>query len=451
MKPIFKQPTTKWATLIVLGMVVTFFACKRTADVQSADETFGIEQAKEWYYGEFKKSNEFKNSLVKGKQLPNWEKGTYRKEGDFEIVEFPLLKNNTTISVIKDKSVASQGINQIINASLKKIAFIKNANNEIFVREFDYVPFWNYLQTKGFDISGLDFGSKNNDFTGMLYVKKWGGSFISQHACYNGKFYKKEKKVNNTNTSNQETNTQPCPLIELCTYTQTCEFELHGDVWVNTGICDDPVKGDCEPIDDPNCPPPNGGGGEEDPCEILGTCGGGGGGGVDCAGAEQEYREKFENYVSMETEGSISVDGPSSIAGSDPIADRISWTVAESSFGFWRVEAFSDYEYYKTSYMVITPSGALVNQNEYNITKFESFGSHFTGTHTLFESTWTQTGSALTQILNNNSSNARAKSRISGRIRHKSRTAIFIATCGITLFLDAESTIPGNELTFKPQ
>ncbi len=335
MKPIFKQPTIKWATLIVLVMVVTFFACKRTAEVQANNETFNVAQAKEWYYGEFKKSDEFKNSLVKGKQLPNWEKGTYRKEGDLEIVDFPLLKNSTTIAVLKEKGVTSQGIHQIINASLKKIAFIKKPNNEIIVRELDYVPYWDYLETKGFDISNTDFGSKNNDFTGMVTVKKWGGNFILRHAAYKGKFYKKTVKTANTNTNSQQTNSAPCPQIENCTYTVTCEFELHGDVWVNTGICDDPVKGDCEPIDDPNCPPPNGGGGEEDPCEILGTCGGGGGGDVD------ECEQYQANAMSIMNEALASAQNPNALT----IGESTYSTGYENGAHIQTKESPAEYEY----------------------------------------------------------------------------------------------------------
>ena len=81
MNKLLNQTNIKLLSLIVLLTGVTFFACKRTADVQTNKETFGVQQAKEWYYGYFKKSAEFINSSVKGKQLPDWKNGTYRKMG----------------------------------------------------------------------------------------------------------------------------------------------------------------------------------------------------------------------------------------------------------------------------------------------------------------------------------------------------------------------------------
>jgi hypothetical protein len=39
---------------------------------------------------------------------------------------------------------------------------------------------------------------------------------------------------------------------------------------------------------------------------------------------------------------------------------------------------------------------------------------------------------------------------INGSIRHYSRTALNLATCGISLFLDRETTVSGNTITVNP-
>ncbi|MCU0321100.1 MAG: hypothetical protein MUE72_01715 [Chitinophagaceae bacterium] len=502
MKYNFKKKAIKWTTLIVSLTVITLFACKRTAEVQVNDETFSVAQAKEWYYREFKKSpyfnklnekspfttNALNNALAKtatnsGYDLtkyPKWSLGQAYTKNGFQIVEMPILYSTTTVLLPGTENESETTKKQLANTALKKVLFIKQPNGKVAIRLVTIVPTKVYAASKNFDISSNNCNNLNDNFSGYIMVRKWDETPITTTKIVNGTNYQKivfaKRKangtfniINNQNSSREQTETENSDdcMVWVPKVYKTCAYFVNPDEpeeecedWNET---ESPTEGtwqynpDCmgdggELSDDElcllfdiGCP----GDEMQDPCEMYGICGGGGEG-VDCNALEQEYREKFDNYVSLETESSLSFNGPSSIAGSNPIVGRIPWTVAASSFNFWRVEAFSDYEYYKTSYMVISPSGALVNQDEYNITKFESFGSHFKGTHTLFESTWTQIGPALTQILNNNSSNAKAKSRISGTIRHKSRTALSIATCGTALFLDVESTIPGNELTFKP-
>ena len=342
MKKLLNQTNIKLLSLIVLLTAVTFFACKRTADVQTNKETFGVQQAKEWYYGYFKKSAEFINSSVKGKQLPDWKNGTYRKMGDLEIVEFPLLKENSTISVVKDNSASSQGVKQIINASLKKIAFIKKVNTEIVVREIDYIPNWSYLQTKAFDISTTDFGSKSNDFTGMITTKKWGGITLAHYPMVSGKYYSNKTKANTT--SSQQANSADCPDVEWCTYSITCIFELHGDVWINTGECSDPVEISCVPIPDPNCSG-GGGGGGEDPCETYGICGDG--------EEEDDCTQNSANALSIMNDALSSAQFPNVVSSGGSATYS---TMDENGEIFQTKEQPMEWQYYSFTNPIIGPA-----------------------------------------------------------------------------------------------
>ena len=87
------------------------------------NEKFDAAFVKEWYYGVFKKSNEWKGSG--GKQLPYWPKGVYKKVGNLEIVEFPLMKKSKDISIPADGLEDYNKI-RIAEASLQRIAFIRD-------------------------------------------------------------------------------------------------------------------------------------------------------------------------------------------------------------------------------------------------------------------------------------------------------------------------------------
>lgn len=84
---------------IPLLLTILFSSCQRIIEPLSTSHNFSAEVAKEWYYGKFKKTTEWASSSLKGKKLPDWQHGYYRKVGDMEIMEFPLFKETTTISL----------------------------------------------------------------------------------------------------------------------------------------------------------------------------------------------------------------------------------------------------------------------------------------------------------------------------------------------------------------
>ena len=94
-----------------------------TSDNTKLLEKFDASFVKEWYYSVFKKSNEWKGSG--GKQLPYWPKGIYKKVGNLEIVEFPLMKKSKDISIPADGLEDYNKI-RIAEASLQRIAFIRD-------------------------------------------------------------------------------------------------------------------------------------------------------------------------------------------------------------------------------------------------------------------------------------------------------------------------------------
>lgn len=269
----------------IMSITLTFIACRKNF-TESAIDIFSQSEAKEWYYGTFKKSPEWQQSNEKGEKLPDWKNGTYRRVGNMEIVEFPLMKERKTYSIPSATKLSSSEIRKITDGSLSRIVFIRASNSEIVVRELDYIPDIDFLKVKGYDISDIRLGSKENNFSGRVITKKWDGTILSTRKFENGKITKTGKKINNANfnikslSSATTNNSGGCAMVEIVEYERTCTEVHRGDVWIPTGECTpwEPtgnswVEEQCSPSE---C---DYGSSEECECQLFGMgCDDGGGG-----------------------------------------------------------------------------------------------------------------------------------------------------------------------------
>lgn len=240
--------------LTVLIFITIIIACKKSFNTDT-DNTFNADAAKEWYYGTFKKSAEFLTSSEKGKKLPDWKKSAYRKIGNIEIIEFPLMKQHTKLTISK-KGLSIVDLQRVANASLARIAFIKKPNGEIVIREIDYVPELQYLKTNSYDISNMNLGDINQKFCGNISIKNWNGKLINKLQLFDGK---NAHKPTSSQQSSAPVGGLPQPEIGLleylpnCEYERFCEVEHIGDSWIYTGYCTDwQPTGNCTPDDNNN-------------------------------------------------------------------------------------------------------------------------------------------------------------------------------------------------------
>jgi len=150
--------TTIFQAFLLLAILIgTIVACKKGFD-EPKDEILRIDKfnpaaVKEWWYGTFVKSAEWtsyysgqkNNKLVNSKvrdKSPDWNHGTYRKVGNMEIVEFPLIKGVASLLLPLNSKLTASNRKRIAEASLTRIAFIKKGDGNIIVREIDYIPDW---------------------------------------------------------------------------------------------------------------------------------------------------------------------------------------------------------------------------------------------------------------------------------------------------------------------
>jgi hypothetical protein len=284
-QPKFYMPVAR-SICAILFLISVFISCQKEYKRQASTNEFNETAAKEWYYGIFKKSPEWINSPSRGKQLPDWKKSTYRKVGNMEIIEFPLVKARAKITIPKNNSLTENNIKRIAEASLVRIAFIKKSGNVIFVREIDYIPDWDYIQKKGFDISSASLAKDGDDFSGRIIIKNWDGNELSRMVVKNGVITHKgaltkpgqsNGKDSNRNSAVAESGCEP---EEVCEYEQDCEQTCYGD-HCTPWVCGEwEPTGNCLPAN--NCPkdPCDGLSSEECMCQVFG-CGddsdGGGG------------------------------------------------------------------------------------------------------------------------------------------------------------------------------
>lgn len=301
--------------LLCLSTVLTFagfFACKRTSDFQSSKDTFGIDQAKEWYYGYFKKSIYFKklnvNSPFTGsfdkalssrnasttaeilKKSPKWGLAQSRNINGLQIVEMPILYDFTTVLLPGTQNKSQDIKERLANASLNKILFIKKPNGQISIRLVTIVPSIDYATNKNFDISNNNATNLENNFKGYVMVRKWDETPVKTLKILNGNLYKNVTMRKMANNIQTETEQSPCYFEWVPKIYRTCAVAYQGDEpdheceeWNEV---ESPTEGSWELNED--C---FGGGeyddedlcllfnigcevDEEDPCEMYGNCGG---------------------------------------------------------------------------------------------------------------------------------------------------------------------------------
>ena len=207
-------------SLLILLAATIVVACQKTTESSISGPAFNTGTVKEWYYGSFKKTAEYSsyNLLLKGKKLPDWKNGKYKKLGNFEVIEFPLTREKTSLILPDNAGLREQDKKRVAEASLSRIVFVKNGTGHIIVREATYIPDPDYLARHQYDISSNSFGNVDKDFSGTIQVTKWNSTEISRSVLKEGKVEKririkainpKDRKSTRLNSSHLPTSRMP--------------------------------------------------------------------------------------------------------------------------------------------------------------------------------------------------------------------------------------------------
>ncbi|MBK7307137.1 MAG: hypothetical protein IPI88_08860 [Chitinophagaceae bacterium] len=263
--------------------------------------------------------------------MPDWKNGVVTTIDKFEAVVYPFIKGKHAFLMRGDNSLTAEQCKRIAAASLSKIAFIKTDDNKIVVKEIDYIPDWQYLQQKQFNIGEMKGVNGITDFSGRVITKDWAGNILSIQTQVDGKTIKygrivKEKKSGNTKNGDNTSSLGECTYTTLCLWQQDCVLTIYGDGMI-TNECGEWYIVECWEVE--NCPdPPPGGGGGGGPIEPP-TC--------DPSLVSPE-EEEFNNHVLMQSSSQVTADAPTSAEGPNPISDTHIWTVAEGQLAGGRLK-----------------------------------------------------------------------------------------------------------------
>lgn len=231
--------------VFVIALVVV--ACKKAAtDVVVNNSQFDVAAAKEWYYGTFKKTQQFLSinqqssfaPVVTGKialaKYPSWNKSSSYSKGGINYVEMPLVYNTKTILLPGMEKLSKTEQQRIANASLNKVLFAQKGNNKVVVRTVTIVPTPEYAQAKGYDISSNTLNHFDADFRGYVIVKKWDETIIKAVKVTSSTTAKKinlihKKKSLNDNSNNTAAKLVCPPDIWVPKVYRTCVHVASGD------------------------------------------------------------------------------------------------------------------------------------------------------------------------------------------------------------------------------
>jgi hypothetical protein len=190
-------------------MLFIIQACRKFDFLSKAKDEFTTEDAKEWYYGTFKKTNAFygndhqslfagglkSSSLAKStnptyKKYPYWDKGVSYRKGEYEIVEAPLFRELNIIAIPGMEYLSYNEKKQVVDAALQKVVFIKKADNSVAIRVLTIIPTYNYLRTKGYDISDNTFSDLDPEFSGLVSIRTCQETSVNFLSYKDGKYEK---------------------------------------------------------------------------------------------------------------------------------------------------------------------------------------------------------------------------------------------------------------------
>ncbi len=428
--------------LFTLATILIAISCQKLLSNQDLSATtFNTTVAKNWYYSTFIKSQEWSGSAQKNKQIPDWKNGKVTTIENQQAVVYPLIKETRSFLIPGDNSLTEPECKRVADASLSKIAFIKNNADQITVKEIDYIPDWKYLQRKHFNIGEMKDANGKSDFTGRVVTKDWAGKILSIQIQVEGKTVKVGKKVvdkkqhNSFNGNGNTSSTQGCTVIQYCLWQQDCVLIIYGDGWTENE-CGEWYIVECWEEED--CPPPppgeggGGGGGNEDPPQCDPSL----------VSAEEE---EYNNYVLMKSSSQVNEDAEITNDGPDPITGVLNWIVAEASIANWQIKANTNYSYYHDKYYDVNLNTFI---HKFNLYYYQTVSSYYVGSNTFIQSTWTQT-SVQDQVFSNNTANTKGSSVVHGTIRHVLSLPLNVPYCPKAL--DQTIEISPNTLNFTPR
>jgi hypothetical protein len=259
-----KRHTTKISLLSVILIALVIYSCTKI-DLnrdRNNSKPFSVSEAKEWWYGTFRKSDAYlamdttspfypkpKSFSAKEHSIkqPSWQRAKQYSYGRTIVIEFPLVYRAAKMLFFNKDRLTNVQLTKLMQATLMKGVILHKPNGSNIVYTVSVIPDWEYAQSHHFDISSFDFQNPDSSFSGWILTRTWDEKILTNYRV------EKNKKI-----WPFKINQQTIPLKDIKIKVEAMGIpwwrELNND-FAATGNyeCTDWQTGNDEPHTDANC------------------------------------------------------------------------------------------------------------------------------------------------------------------------------------------------------
>jgi hypothetical protein len=460
---------------------VIFFGCSKINEFDTPATSNFAAEAKAWYYTSFVNSSEYKQATSNGQiKVPNWNYGNVYKIGNMDVAEFPLSANKKKVYITE--KLSSADARRVVDATNFKVLFVKVPNKTIEIRIIEFIPTFEYLRSKSFNINHLSFKDYQKEFKGDFRMFNYKDELLKGYRFTGGrtkiiKLREKDQaqkglKARSKNGSDIESlDPSFCDNLPQtnpnCTYEVTVAYHIvcTGGWNISEGFNADYCSIEVELIyceelvcDDPDAPQDfmltclqNGGTEEQCVCQVygIGCDTGGGNGGDECSNVVcdnaliQSHTNDFNATIQPAPEVERIVNSPVGQVGDENCWDE-DWKVATSGAGspsYW--EIVSHYEFCFTKSPLVHYPQSNSYGHEYSFTKLLHTNGSYIGTNHLITTTYT-TVSKNNYTYLNGTPNAYGLCKQTGDINFKMSLSQIIQCPSCWINLDETKRVKGS-------
>lgn len=241
------------ASLVALSAII-IIACQREVnELKTNPNVFDVATAKEWWYGNFRKTAFYSNinfssplappEGLSDRKYPIWNKAISYKKNNTEVVEVPLVfaTNKVLLPNMQDLE-NTQEIVRIAKSRINKLIIIKKTNGEQVVRIASIIPTPKYAKEHSYDISNVHPNSLPQDFEGYMAISDWGLNLKSFVRIEKGRIVENIKivtsaEISPNSNSREYTENEPCEPVWIPNYVWVCAIVPTGDALADAEHC----------------------------------------------------------------------------------------------------------------------------------------------------------------------------------------------------------------------
>jgi hypothetical protein len=241
--------------LAAMALLLVYIGCRKVDTRHSPTEKFGVAEAKEWWYAQFRKSPGYKelspqspyvislggastqkamqtnsNQTVSINKYPVWSMGQAFNTGAYQLTEFPLLYPTVLATLPEAPLLTDAQERKIAECSLNRVIIMKTPGGQTEVRITTIIPRYEHAATKQFDISGNSMRHFEAGFKGWVVVRKWNEEIVNIFEVVDGHIIKTMnmgatavQKSSTANMTSRSSGDDDCNYQEVTIWKKVCE------------------------------------------------------------------------------------------------------------------------------------------------------------------------------------------------------------------------------------